>query len=367
MMKFTAGQISRFAFVYLVSEPLVFFVGRLMKLSTYQGWITLLGACLLSSLLLYLTVKLGQIHPESSWVEFGSRILGKQMHNVFLLLVLLLSIYLISLDVTNFSTFIGSMYLVETPMWLIMSLTVLCISLSTRTGLEAIIYMGEGIFLVILFSSLVTSPMMITSSNAGMMMALLTHHDLKRGVLDSFSALAWFSEWIFFLFTAPFVTFGKKLFRGLLMSLISTIVFISLFWLICLINFGPYLGQQLRYPILEVVRVARYGDFLDNLDPFLIAFWSSTMFIRSSFLLYVASVCLSKLVGFSDRRRTVFLLGSISGTFAMQYAGHTTNYEVDTRTYAVLAFVLSIELLPIYYLFVYKIRSLKVKHKNKPI
>lgn len=363
-MKFTAAQISRFAFVFMVSEPLVFYIGRLMKLSYYQGWITLLGACLLSLIILYFTIKLGQFKPDSSWVKFGSQIMGRPIHNVFLILVILLGLYLISLDMMNFATYMGSMYLIETPIWVIITLSILCISLSARTGLESIIYMGEGIFLVTLASSLFSAPMMTPSSNLGMMIAFLTHHDLKKGILDAFTAFAWFSDWIFFLFTAPFVRFDGKLLKRLALSLILTIFFIMLYWLICMLNFGPHLGQQLRYPILELVRIARYGDFLDNLDPFLIGFWSSTTFIRSSFLLYVASVCLSEIAGLKDRRSVVFLMGSLSGTFSLQYAEHTTAYEAVIRTYAILAFVLSIQLTPVYYFLVSKFRSKKRKRNS---
>lgn len=366
-MKFAPGQVARFAFVYMVSEPLVFLIGRLLKLSSYQGWITLIGALLLSTILLYLTVKLGQVNPDASWVDFGQHIMGKWIHKIFMVLVLLLSLYLVSLDVTNFTTFIGSMYLIETPMWAIMSLTVVCIALTTRTGLESIIYMAEGIFLITLFSSLVTAPMMVSSANSGMMITFLTHHNLKKAFFDSISAFAWFSEWVFFLFIGPFVVFQRKLFGRLFLSLLSVIVYIIIYWLICLLNFAPYLGSQLRYPILEVVRIARYGDFLDNLDPFLIAFWSSTMFIRSSFLLYVGSVCLTKLVGLSDRRKVVFLLGSVSGVSAMQYSAHTTAYEIDTSSYAVITFVLLIEILPVYYLLVHWIRLGIIKAKRKAI
>lgn len=360
MLKITTGQLSRFAFVYIISEPFAFFIGHLLKMSAYQGWMSLIGGYLLSLILLYFTVKLGSIEPSVSWTEFGTKIMGKWLHSCVLILVVLLCIYLISIDIENFSIFFGTMYMEKTPIQVIIILTSVCIALTARSGVTTIVYMAEGIFLLIVGSSLITVPGMFGGSHYDMLTTLQTHHDLKKAAVDSLSTLPWFSEWFLLIFLAPQAFFGRKTLRSLMIYGFLVTVMVMTFWLLCLLNFGPYLGGDLRYPVLEVIRLARYGDFLDNLDPFLIAFWSTTMFIRSSFLLYVASICLSHVARLQDYGSTSFILGITAATFAIQYSYKTDVYEKATYSYELSVFLVLVECIPILYVFIYRIRFGKI-------
>ncbi|MGP3786355.1 GerAB/ArcD/ProY family transporter [Paenibacillus sp. 1A_MP2] len=158
MIKLSAGQAYRFMFVYLYSEPIAFLLQRLFKMSGYQGWISILGGFAISLILLFFTYRLGSVHPDRPWVDFGEEIVGKVVHKLFLGLIVLLCLYLISIDVENFIVFLQSMYLPETPIWLTATVTILCISLSARSGLITIVYLSEGIFLVQIFTSAFLMP-----------------------------------------------------------------------------------------------------------------------------------------------------------------------------------------------------------------
>ncbi|WP_405159021.1 GerAB/ArcD/ProY family transporter [Paenibacillus sp. FSL H8-0283] len=365
MNHLTAGQAYRFMFVYLYSEPIAFLLQRLFKMSGYQGWLSTIGGFLISLIFLFFTYRLGSINPDKPWISYGEDIVGKVVHRFYIGLIVMLCIYLLSIDVENFIIFLQSMYLPQTPIWLTSTLTLLCICLTARSGLVTIVFMSEGIFVVQLLTSGLLIPAVGGGGNPGILLAMATHHDLGEIMMGSLSTMPWFSEWMFFLFLAPVVAFRRPMLKSMLFAGITVVIFIVVFWIFILMNFGPYVAAGLRYPLLEMVRFARYGDFLDNLDPVLIAIWSTTMFSRSSFLLYVASVCLSKLSGIRQQKSVVYLIGGTAAAIVLQYARDAASYELAIRSYAVPLYTVLIESMPILYVLVYWLRNGKNKKATK--
>ncbi|WP_181151221.1 GerAB/ArcD/ProY family transporter [Paenibacillus sp. PCH8] len=194
---------------------------------------------------------------------------------------------------------------------------------------------------------------------------MVTHHDWTELVMGSLATMPWFSEWMLFLFLAPTIAFRRPMLKSMLCAGGTVVIFIVVFWVFTLMNFGPYVAASLRYPLLEMIRFARYGDFLDNLDPVLIAIWSTTMFTRSSFLLYVASVCLSKLSGVRQQKSVVYLIGGTAAAIVMQYARDAASYELAIRSYVIPVYTVLIESMPILYVLVYWLRNVKNKKATK--
>ncbi|WP_336779572.1 GerAB/ArcD/ProY family transporter [Paenibacillus illinoisensis] len=365
MNHLTAGQAYRFMFVYLYSEPVAFLLQRLFKMSGYQGWLSTIGGFTISLIFLLSTYKLGSLHPDKPWISFGDKIVGKYVHQIYVGLIAMLCIYLLSIDVENFLVFLQSMYLPETPIWLTAGITILCVCLSARSGLITIVFMSEGIFVVQLITSTLLIPTVGGGGNPGILMSMLTHHDPSEILFGSLSTMPWFSEWMLFLFLAPAIVFRRPLLKSMFFAGATVVIFIIFFWMFTIMNFGPYVAASLRYPLLEMIRFARYGDFLDNLDPVLIAIWSTTMFTRSSFLLYVASVCLSRLFGVERQKSFVYLLGGTAAAMVLQYAKDAASYELAIRSYAVPVYTLTIESMPIVYVAVHWLRGLKIKKANR--
>ncbi|MDT0122180.1 GerAB/ArcD/ProY family transporter [Paenibacillus sp. RRE4] len=365
MNHLTSGQAYRFMFVYLYSEPVAFLLQRLFKMSGYQGWISTIGGFLISLILLMFTYRLGSLYPDRAWLSYGEEVVGKMIHRFFTSLIALLCLYLLSIDVENFIVFLQSMYLPQTPIWLTSSITLLCICLTARSGLVAIVFISEGIFLVQLLTSTLLLPSVGGGGNPEILIAMATHHDWSEIFMGSISTMPWFSEWMLFLFLAPAVAFRRPMFTSMVWAGCTVVIFILFFWVFILMNFGPYVAASLRYPLLELVRFARYGDFLDNLDPVLIAIWSTTMFTRSSFLLYVSSVCLSSISGVRQNKSLTFIIAGTAAVIVMQYARDAAAYELAIRSYAIPAFTLLVESMPIVYVAVYWLRPGNRKKATK--
>lgn len=355
-MKVNNWQIYRFAFVYLYSQNVAFLLPRLFGMSNYYGWIALLGGYTISGFFLLLTVKLGRLYPDKPFQEFGARIIGKWPHKAVLAFITLYTLALIGIDVENFIVFLHSMYMPDTPVWITIMLTVLCISLAGRSGLLTIVYMAEGIFLLQLFTTATTVPPTISQGNYDVLVSMITNHDWKQIIVHSSMTVAWFTEWIVMLFLVPTYSFNRRTMRYLFFAGFTVVLLVIMYWMICLINFGPYLSAQLRYPLLELIRYVRFGDFLDNLDPVLISVWSTTMFIRSSFLMYVCSNCVKEIFNINKRRMLTFMIGGTVAITALQYSRDPSSYEMALRSYALYFNAIIINALPLLYLLVHRIR-----------
>ena len=366
MVKLSSAQVYRFAFVYLYSEPISFLIQRLFKMSAYQGWLSVLGGFTLSLIVLFFTVRLGSTFPDRGWADFGGDIIGKFPHKLMLVLVGFYAIFLAALDVQNFVTFLRTIYLPDTPVWMIVLLTVLCIALTSRQGLLTIVYMSEGIFVLQILASMLVFPAIIEGGQRGILQTMITHHDLKNMVMGSVSTMPWFSEWGLFLFLAPLTSFLLPLGRALMLGGFTVVVILITYWMLIMMNFGPYVSEELQYPLLELIRFARYSDFMSNLDPALIAFWSTTMFMRTSFQVYITSICFSRVFGMKDHKSLVFLAAGTLAAIVLQYSADTVQYEMAIRTFSIATYAMLMDCFPILYLMIYWFRFGAVP-KNRPV
>jgi spore germination protein KB len=166
---------------------------------------------------------------------------------------------------------------------------------------------------------------------------------------DSIEVMSWFGEWIVLLFVAPDLKLEAKMLKRLVITGICVLITVLIGWSLTMMTFGPHLGQQLQYPFLEMVRSSKQDNLLGNTDPLLIGLWSSSMFIHSSFLIYIASRCVSSLFNTKARKIYIPFLTIASITIAFLYSRHIGSYYKHYNSYAIAVIWLIVESIPIYY------------------
>lgn len=182
-----------------------------------------------------------------------------------------------------------------------------------------------------------------------MLPAFIHYHDPGIALKDSIVVMSWFGEWIVLLFVVPDLKLEAKMLKRLVLTGIFVLVTVLIGWSLTMMSFGPHLGQELQYPFLELVRSAKQDNLLGNSDPLLIGIWSSSMFIHSSFLIYVASRCVSGLFNTKARKMYIPFLTIASITIAFLYSRHIGSYYKHYNSYAIVVIWLIVESIPIYY------------------
>lgn len=358
-MRTTNWQMFRFTIIFFISQTTIFLIPAIISSSSYQGWIALVVGSALGLILLWFTIYVGKLHPNKAWVHFGKDIVGKWMHKLILLLLLCWCVYYVSFDIENFVLFFGSNYLRATPPIIIQLAIGLVIMYTANLGFSTIAYMADGIFLIFVITILVLFNLFIPNVNFNMLPAFIHYHDLGIAFKDSIVAMSWFGEWVVLLFIAPDLKIEAKMLKRLIFAGIFVFVIVVIGWMLIMMNFGPHLGQELQFPLLEMVRSSKLDNLLGNTDPLVIGLWSSSMFIHSSFLIYIASKCIANLTNDRGRKLHIPVLTLISMTIAFLYSQNLGKFYKHYNSFAIVIIWLIVESIPVYYSIVAFIRYRK--------
>lgn len=356
-MQTTKWQITRFSIVYLGSQSTMFLVPGLIESSGYQGWIGILAYYALALIPLFFTVQIGKLKAGAGWVVSGEEITGKWVHRMIVLLLLCWCVYYASYDIENFVLFFGSNYLRGTPPLLIQLLIGLVIMYTAHLGVTSIVYMSDGISLIFVASTMLSIYLFIQHANYAILPAFLHYHDPFIAFKDSLTVMSWLGEWVVFLFVAPELKISKSTMKKLALGGMCVMLTILLGWVMTLLNFGAYLGKELAFPYLQLVRSSSNNELLGNSDPLLIGIWSASMFIHSSFLIYVASKCAAYLTGQRAKKLLIPGLTVCSVTIAYLYSRNLARYDHDYYSFNTALVWLIVEFIPMYYFFVLMLRK----------
>ncbi|MFC3747195.1 GerAB/ArcD/ProY family transporter [Paenibacillus sp. GCM10012306] len=358
-MRTTKWQLTRFAFIYMNSQASIFLVPTLISSPTYQSWMAVMGGTLLSIGMMFCAVYVGRLKPGQAWVDFGGSIVGKWVHKIVIVLLLCWCIYYVSLDLENFVLFFGSNYLRGTPPWFIQLLIGLVIMYTAKLRFSSLIYMTDGLFLLIVSASLFTVFLFVQEVDLNMLPALIHYHDPIIAAKDSWIVTSWVSEWVVFLFIVPELKLDKNVYKKLTVASLLVMVSILIGWLLTLLSLGAYLGPQIQFPFLEMIRSSTHDNIIGNIDPLLIGVWSSSLFIHSAFLIYVAVRCLSNLTKNKGKKYMVEVLTLIALVIAYLYSQNVAKYNRDYNSAVAIWIWFAVDCLPVFYFIVALVRFRK--------
>lgn len=224
-----------------------------------------------------------------------------------------------------------------------------------------LIYMADGIFLVFIVFFALSMYLFVPNADFSVLPALLHYHDFKLAIKDSIFVSSWFGLWVLLLFVAPEIQINSKMNKKLIFAGLFTLLFILISWLLTIVVLGVHLGHELRYPYLQMMRLSSQNNLLGNADPLLIGLWSSSLFIQSAFLIYIAYKCATYLTKNKGTKYMVPILTTISIVIAFFYSRHLGIYNLHFNSYYTSIVWLGIECIPIYYsiiaLFTYRKRK----------
>ena len=358
-MKTSKWQLFRFSLIYLCSQIIVFLIPILISSSSYQGWIGLVAGFGLSLIILMFTVHLGKLRPRESWLTFGKDIVGAWIHRIMVLLLLCWCVYFVSLDIENFVLFFGSNYLRSTSPIVIQCVLGVVIMYTASLGFSTIVYMSDGIFLIFCTAMVFTLFLFIQHADFDMLPALIHYHDPAIALKDSVVVTSWFAEWVVFLFIVPEMRMESKVLKKLMLGGGCVFIIVLLDWLLTLLNFGPHFGKKMNYPLIDLIRSATQDAIISNIDPLMIGIWSSSMFIHSSYLIYVAYKCASALTKERGKKYIIPFLTSASIMIAFIYSRNVASYFIHYKSFELVIIWLFVECIPIYYSLVAMVRFRK--------
>ena len=275
------------------------------KFAGHDMWMTPILGSLIGFLTVYIVWRLHELYPMQTPIEYSERIIGKAAGRVFGLLLTLFYIHNSGIIVREYSSFISTNVMTDTPI-IIFSITILFVSaLAVRGGLEVIA--RTAIICTTLFmSSSVVLLLLIKDIKLGYLLPFLENGLLPvmKGTLIHNS---WFSEFFLLAFIFPYINNQKNgLKSGLRASLI--VMFILLYVNFFVLTAIGTSAANLFYPVYAIIRSITVYNFFENFEVLITASWVLGNFVKISVFLYAASLSLAQLFRFSSYKVIVFPL-----------------------------------------------------------
>ncbi|WP_248927886.1 GerAB/ArcD/ProY family transporter [Paenibacillus hamazuiensis] len=358
MQRITQLQLVLMVILFHFSTATGFMISPLASMGSYQGWVVLLVAAVGGLLVTGISVFLARQKPNEFIAHYGKQLIGRFPHVAIMIAVVFYFVHVAALVLRQITDFLVQVYLPTTPQWVVAGLFGLTVSIAVRSGIEAIFRCASGFFFVIMCTSSLAPFAVGQELEFDRAIAFITHMDPVKLWSASYPFVPWFGEMFLILFIFPYIAEPEKTFRSLFWSTMAGVGFIGLNYIMCILMFGPHMTENLTYPVLEMIRFMRIGDFLQNLDPFLVAIWMASVFVKTSLLLYTPVLIVSQLFGLKDARPLSFSFGAIMLGFAISMA---KNY-VDLQYFILYTwptFALVMESSPLIYLAAAFIRKRK--------
>lgn len=356
MPQFNQFQLIRLCILYGISSIIAFLLNPLFQVG-YTGWLCLLLIYIPILLVFYFPVRLLQKWPHC-FLQEGGQIVSQPVHIFFLICFYVHITIITAINLILFIDFFGNIYLRETPFPILAAIICLATAIAASSGLKGIVYMSDGIWFLVTLSSLIFLPLMFKNINLSMIAALFTNLKLYPVLQGMYFVSHWFTDLIIFLFLLHRFKEKEKFVRSLSIVIGGILFFALIYWLFCLLLFGPYLGRQLRIPALELVRHMLVGQFVENLDPLIVSIWSSTLLIKLTLLLYIGTAITTAIIkkGKSYRRTVTYCYAFLIFITAILWGHRPIDLYYLVPTSFAFFFVI-IKAIPLVYSAVYYIRS----------
>ncbi len=360
--RITQNQLLLFFTLYFYSTAAGFSFGPLVKQSEYDAWIVLYVGALSGGLLAFFTIKLAQRRPYEYLVHYGKDILPVWIHVPFMMILFFFYLHLGAYILREYEDFMVQTYLPTTPGAAVGIIFGFVIAITVRLGIETLFRTAQGLFFIILIAVLLQNFFIGNEFEWDRWMAFITNHQLQGVLKGSYSIAPWFGEVILLVFFFPLIAENKKTVKSVIWALVISTVMLVVNVVSILFLFGPDLASHLTYPTLELIRYIHIADFIENMDPLLVAIWSTTVFLKVSITLYVAVIILSQLFRLKDYRPFTFSLAMVMITMSLQMSENTAQlndfFETSWATFAYF-----VEFIPILYLVVDTVKRRKMKQR----
>ncbi|MFJ7728732.1 endospore germination permease [Neobacillus sp. NPDC097160] len=345
----TQNQLILFLIVYFYSTLVGFASAHLIHLSQYDTVIVLmiggLGGCIYA----FITIKLAKRRPTEFISHYGKEIFPYWIHVIFMGFYCFSFLHISAFILREYEDFFVQTYLPETPNWAIGIILGFVVAVTVRSGVVTLFRTAQGLFFLVILADIVITAFIGKELKWDRWMAFVTNHSWQNIYKGSFYTIPFFGEVVILVFLFPYLANKNKTLTSVIWAVSLSMLFIIITMVFLLLLFGPNLASHTTYPMLEMVRYIRIADFIENLDPFLISIWSTTIYLKISIMFYLSVQILAHLFHLKDHRPLVFSLAAVMVALSLQMPGGTSSLtSFFTESWAAYSYF--IECIPILYL-----------------
>lgn len=314
IVKLESGKINNRQLAYLllimiISTADIYLPSIVANEAFRDSWISVILASLAALPLIFLYHALARNFPGKNIIEYVPLIAGKIPGLIINLLIWSFYILTTATIIAELGDFVTWTFLPETPIIVIIILTVTVASFTIKKGIEVIARLNEFLFWIGLSLLLFVAISTINRVNLEYALPILENGFMPpiRGALP---LLAWTAEISIILVLFPFFSNYKNT-LGVSLKVLLVLFFIYQVGGLIVFIFNPKEVALMKIATFELAQAINFGAFLQRFDTFIIAAWLSGIYVKICIFFYVSSLITAQIFNHSDYRYTVISIASL--------------------------------------------------------
>lgn len=274
-----------------------------------DAWTSPLLAALATAVLYFIYLRLTRIYPDKNLYEIVYATMGKPVGMAITFLYLFYSVHLAALILRDFTEFMKTIVLVDTPVHYFEIFIIILVIYSIKAGMQTLAKYSAIVF-ILMFVSIVTTVILATGEfNTDYIQPILYNNwsNIFKAAVSSLSFP--FGETVLFLSFLPVLQNRRDNVRSFYIGLaIGTfLLFIAAVRNILVLGL-PVLTHTF-FPSLETVRILKVGNFIQRFEVIIGVIFLAGGFVKLTVSLYSACISASKLFGIQNQRHLAVPLG----------------------------------------------------------
>lgn len=305
-MKLSKVQIFWILTTHALGVALMLTLRQTIDISRQDAWISVLIGGALCLLIVLIAVKLSQMFPNQTFIEYTQEILGKKIGKAVLLLYFAQWYSVIGLILREFSELM-KLTMPRTPTWVIILGMLLIVVYATYQGIEVIGRCSEFIGPIIIVIVFITLFLNLNNIDLSKLTPMIIETGLGSIVKGAIPTAGFIGQNAIIIMLIAFMTKPKE---GLSPALWGTILpsfIVALATLTVIATFGPNLPSHMWYPYFRLIRVISVADFIQNVDIIFIVVWLTSVFMRLTLLFFVASYGSAQFLKIKNWKKMVWI------------------------------------------------------------
>lgn len=327
-----------------------------------DAWIVAIVAFFPSALIVFLLGKLAIKFPEKSIVQYSQELVGSWLGKILVLFYLFLYLHMASTDLRLYSELLNISFLSETPLVVIMVLTILTVYMVVYHGLEPLGRCADIIF--VLFSIMILITLIIPLfkldiSHLEPMLARGWSPILEASIIPTMVT----AQYVNLVMLVPSTNEPEKALRTALWSLALSSMILVIFAVLVICTLGPDEGARSVFPAFKMIRAMRVSEFMERVEAPIVFAWGLGLFITNAVNFYSGSKGLSMLLGMNNYRPLLLPMAVIWVTFGLQQYENVFELQSFFTPQVAAPFIFFIILFPLIVLWAaYLLRKILNKH-----
>lgn len=269
-----------------------------------DGWIVLLLGMVFALVTVFAITTVGKKYSDKTVVEYAPLILGNIVGKVIAVVFVLYFSFLAIGSLRLLVELLRSTLLTETPRNILLLGLILLLGWLLKNGIEDIARFTEFVspIIIILTISILLADFRFMEPLRLQPVLQNSLFALGKGVLGSVS---YFGLVIVILMLYPHINEPKKVPKTMIWALVLGGAFTLLMFMMAVTVFGVYETGRMAWPVLELAKMVKIGNFIERIEALFLALWVSSAFINSSILCYCSITGFAQLIGRKSYKKLI--------------------------------------------------------------